>query len=111
MATMYHYRTPSFVQYGFWAICILMTSACSAPDDPSREESVGSTASALKADKGDKKVALCHIPPGNPTRGHTITVSTNAVSSHLAHGDALGECPSGCSSDGECDDNSLCTVD
>jgi hypothetical protein len=32
-----------------------------------------------------KKIAICH-------NGHTIYVSKNAVSAHLAHGDCIGEC-------------------
>lgn len=38
------------------------------------------------------KMLICHIPPGNPSAAHTITVSTAAVSTHLNHGDALGAC-------------------
>ena len=38
------------------------------------------------------KVVICHVPPGNPGKAHTITVSSNAVAAHLAHGDRLGDC-------------------
>ncbi len=38
------------------------------------------------------KVAICHVPPGNPANSHTISVSQNAVQAHLNHGDFLGEC-------------------
>jgi hypothetical protein len=41
----------------------------------------------------NKKVTICHIPPGNPDNAHTIRVSENAVDAHLAHGDELGKCP------------------
>ncbi len=41
------------------------------------------------------KVAICHIPPGNPAAAHTIMVSSHAVSAHLAHGDYMGNCGSG----------------
>jgi len=40
------------------------------------------------------KVDVCHIPPGNPDNAHTITISENAVSAHLDHGDRLGACDS-----------------
>jgi len=40
---------------------------------------------------GDK-VAVCHIPPGNPSKAHTITVGGHAVDRHLDHGDVLGPC-------------------
>lgn len=37
---------------------------------------------------GDK-VTLCHLPPGNPTNHHLISVSVNAAASHLVHGDKV----------------------
>lgn len=53
---------------------------------------------AQKAPKNNKKVMICHIPPGNPANAHTIVVSKNAVRAHLAHGDVLGAC--GCDDEG-----------
>jgi hypothetical protein len=41
---------------------------------------------------GDAKVAVCHIPPGNPANQHTIHVGPAAVNAHLAHGDKVGAC-------------------
>jgi hypothetical protein len=59
-----------------------------------------------------KKVSVCHVPPGNPANAHTILVSENAVSAHLAHADELGECGVGCRSDASlCDDGNACTSD
>lgn len=60
---------------------------------------------------GKKKVTICHYPPGNPNNSHTITVSEKALRAHLAHGDVIGECPTGCQADNECDDGNLCTDD
>jgi len=40
----------------------------------------------------EAKVDVCHIPPGNPENVHTITISENAVDTHLEHGDHLGAC-------------------
>lgn len=37
-------------------------------------------------------VTLCHIPHGDPSAAHTITVGASAVSAHLNHGDTLGPC-------------------
>ena len=48
---------------------------------------LGSTAIA-----GAPKVAICHIPAGNPANPLSISVSPSAVRAHLAHGDTLGEC-------------------
>lgn len=42
---------------------------------------------------GVDKVTICHIPPGNPSNAHTIIVGSNAVGSHLGHGDTMGPCP------------------
>src|SRR5689334_532336 len=44
----------------------------------------------------EKKVTLCHYPPGNPANYHTISVGEAAVSAHVGHGDEIGACPSGC---------------
>ncbi len=57
----------------------------------------------------DKKVTLCHLPPGNPANSQTISVGEAAVASHLGHGDLLGACASGCPA--SCDDGNLCTSD
>lgn len=43
---------------------------------------------------GEAKVDVCHIPPGNPDNPHTITISENALSVHLDHGDLVGACDS-----------------
>ena len=62
---------------------------------------------------GDRKVCLCHVPPGNPSNAHTICVGAPAVSSHVAHGDTMGSCPTGCGgADGvSCDDDQFCQRD
>ena len=45
------------------------------------------------AEKGDLKVQICHLPPGNPENWQTIWVSPWAVPAHqLLHGDTLGAC-------------------
>ena len=38
------------------------------------------------------KVTICHVPPGNPERAHTLLVSQASLRAHLAHGDYLGAC-------------------
>ena len=43
-------------------------------------------------DDADGEVTICHVPPGNPAKAHTITVSVNAVPAHLRHGDECGAC-------------------
>ena len=57
-----------------------------AASDTTSDEKDGSNGA------GETKVAVCHIPPGNPANAHTIVVGAPAVPAHLAHGDYLGEC-------------------
>lgn len=42
------------------------------------------------------KVTICHVPPGNPSAAHTLTIAAAAVGAHLGNhsGDALGACGS-----------------
>ncbi|MBI2582282.1 hypothetical protein HYV87_04125 [Candidatus Woesearchaeota archaeon] len=43
-------------------------------------------------DEESGKVTICHVPPGNPRKAHTITIDRAALERHLAHGDFVGEC-------------------
>jgi hypothetical protein len=52
-------------------------------------------AAPAEAGRGNVKVQICHVPPGNPDNAHTIVVGEPAVPAHLAHGDYLGECDGG----------------
>jgi hypothetical protein len=44
--------------------------------------------------RGQDKVTICHVPPGNPGNAHEITIGFPAVFHHLANheGDRLGSC-------------------
>jgi hypothetical protein len=45
------------------------------------------------APRSEDQVTICHIPPGNPSNAHTITIGISAVDTHLhQHGDYVGEC-------------------
>ncbi len=46
-------------------------------------------------DACDRRLTICHNPPGYPARARTIDVSVHAGSAHLAHGDVPGECGHG----------------
>lgn len=43
-----------------------------------------------KLEKDEKKISVCHIPPGNPAGTHRISISKNALTAHFAHGDYVG---------------------
>lgn len=55
------------------------------------------------------KVQVCHIPPGDPANFHTITISENALTAHLGHGDLPGRCFE--NAEILCDDVDACTID
>ena len=40
----------------------------------------------------ERKITICHIPPGNPQNPQTITVGISALPAHVAHGDTVGAC-------------------
>ncbi|MBI2096069.1 MAG: peptidoglycan-binding protein [Candidatus Taylorbacteria bacterium] len=42
--------------------------------------------------RGETKVEICHIPPGNPAAKHTVVIGLPAVRAHLRHGDTVGGC-------------------
>ncbi len=65
--------------------------------------------SAPAAWAGNQKVQVCHIPPGNPSNFHTITISQSALQAHLGHGDFAGPCFAHC--DQLCSDGNACTID
>lgn len=38
------------------------------------------------------KILVCHNTSDDPNKAHTISISKRALSSHLRHGDTIGEC-------------------
>jgi len=97
----------SAVHGGTTAVASLVTGPSSSdkPPKPNKPEqsnngnsataSSSSSESTASSSQADPKVAVCHIPPGNPDNPNTITVSENAVPAHLEHGDTLGPCEDG----------------
>jgi len=63
----------------------------------------------LSAPAWAAKVQVCHIPPGNPSNFHTITISESALPAHLGHGDLVGPCFAHC--DTLCSDGNACSID
>ena len=43
-------------------------------------------------DECDRRLTICHRPPGKPAGAHTITIAVRAFPAHLAHGDIPGSC-------------------
>lgn len=39
-----------------------------------------------------RELAVCHVPPGNPSRRRTLGLPEPAIRSHLDHGDYIGRC-------------------
>jgi len=46
-------------------------------------------------DDGERKVTVCHLPPGNQDNVHTLRIGASSLGAHLAHGDTVGECSNG----------------
>ncbi len=45
---------------------------------------------------GNVKTPVCHVPPGNPAKAHTLTLPQGALlQAHRAHGDVVGACGGG----------------
>ena len=84
-----------FLRLGTLSICLVLLPFASA-DDPCEPGQNG-------------KVTICHIPPGNPGNAHTISVSPNAATAHLRHGDHCGLCGDGeCTQDSDCPPDQIC---
>ena len=49
----------------------------------------------VRCGNGGDKVAICHVPLGNPANAKTICVSSNALNTFLGKDSYLGNCTSG----------------
>src|SRR2546423_15053491 len=75
--------------FAFWT-----TSPVNAEDkDP--DPSATATAPDFDGSSDPNKCTICHVPPGNPSKGLTLTIGCSAVQAHLRNhpGDCLGPCP------------------
>ncbi|MFB5597678.1 MAG: hypothetical protein ACE5RJ_01500 [Nitrosopumilaceae archaeon] len=61
-------------------------------NDDDDEEDIEEFGDDVYIDYSSKTTEICHIPPGNPSKNHTISVGTPAVPAHLAHHDKIGSC-------------------
>ena len=78
---------------------VLFVCACGGGQDPSSSDDQNPMLQeqleppAVAANSSNGTVTICHIPPGNPAKAHTITVGAPAARAHIAnHGDRVGGC-------------------
>ncbi len=57
-----------------------------------QEESTGDADGDGVNDSDHDCSLVCHIPPGNPHKSHTLWSKGNSLKAHLGHGDKLGRC-------------------
>jgi hypothetical protein len=78
------------------ALALPLTAGCGPETPAGSEPTAAQLAEAVDrlntSTHGAGKVEVCHVPPGNPERAHTIVVGAPALEAHLAHGDQVGTC-------------------
>ena len=65
------------------------TASVSTPTTPSTPTTV---TTPTVTENQNKRITICHIPPGNPGNPQTITIPLSAWPAHQAHGDVIGTC-------------------
>jgi len=80
-----------------YKICDIATSTStpSAQEDRCKEYKKIHKNDLERLKEEERKVSVCHIPPGNSAGKHTIVINKAALSAHLAHGDMPGACNGG----------------
>ena len=74
------------------------TITASVTDSDSNTNSVSIIITITAEDDGDQGeetgelVLVCHLPPGNPTNRHNLMISSNALQTHIDHGDIATNC-------------------
>ncbi|MFO0592975.1 MAG: hypothetical protein U0441_35870 [Polyangiaceae bacterium] len=72
----------------FLAGCVTPSSDEGLNTSPDKQALCGG-----KKKAGDnKKITICHVPPGNHAAAHSISIDKSALPAHLAHGDNIGKC-------------------
>ena len=80
-----------YVPYG-----ISQLDKITPPEILEKYEISNDDAQKIKLDKTpkNKKITICHIPPGNPDNSFNITIDESALEAHLNHGDSETLCES-----------------
>lgn len=68
------------------------------------DEDTGDSNGDGRHDRDSDCSLICHRPPGNRGRAHTLWSRGNNVRAHLGHGDTRGRCPRGRGDDDDDDD-------
>ncbi len=81
---------------GFEGLCPqlgLYASAISAAAGGSSGNGNGKGKGGSQTTGNSKKISICHAPPGNPTKGNTLSIAISGLNGHQNHpGDRLGAC-------------------
>lgn len=88
------------------ALCTMLMGGCGVGTSGDEDSDPALRGEDLSGGGGgaaipDGKIAICHVPPGNPANAHTLIVSPSAWNGHRHHpGDHLGACEGEGGSDG-----------
>jgi hypothetical protein len=75
---------------------LLVTAKAAAAASGNKDKKHGVRGLASEPTKDKDKVVICHIPPGDPSNFHLITISKSAVKVHMDHGNLQGSCNDNC---------------
>lgn len=62
------------------------------PDDDPEDDGASNLPAECQAWVSGGQLTICHVPPGNPSARHTITIGIPAWPAHEGHGDTCGPC-------------------
>lgn len=87
-----HLRLPVVLLSAF---AVAAPGAMAQDKDKGKKEQKSEDRRDERDDDRGGKITICHIPPGNRSARHTISVSESAWQAHQGHGDHRGTCGRG----------------